>query len=441
MMTNSTATGEITSGEITSTADAVGGGPSPRPLRLDDPATVPTVTELTTAPDVGVVHARVREEWGEVAPVELEPGARAWLVTGYRTMVAMARGQFPLTTATSTWNGHERGAWSADSPLLRPLAPADRPTAEQADGSVHDRLRTPLDEMLGAVDETEVTSATRARCEELIDGFAATGKADLVREYVARIPHLTFGAVLGFDPGTARRLFETAASRPAGRGGAAAVHEVSFLLSGQAAARRPDGAPTPAGRLARHAAYESTAEVAVGLLSLTATAAVGLRAWLGQTLYLSLADDQFASRLARGRLGTDEALDEVLWTAPPASALAPRIAAEDFLLGDKLVQRGDAMLLAVGALGSDPDLRVEGARGESGSRAHLTFGAGAHACPAPDLARLIVRTAAETLHHRLTPRLTLRPDELRWAPDFRFRLLEALPVVFAPERSTPDYEL
>jgi cytochrome P450 len=119
------------------------------------------------------------------------------------------------------------------------------------------------------------------------------------------------------------------------------------------------------------------------------------------------------------------------------SVLAPRIAVEDFLLGDKLVQRGDAVLLAVGALGSDPSMRSEGSGDGSGSRAHLTFGVGAHVCPAPDLARLIVRTAAETLHHRISPTLALRTDELRWVPDCRFRLLEALPVVFRPDQPNP----
>ncbi|MFD2796660.1 hypothetical protein ACFS27_24070 [Promicromonospora vindobonensis] len=424
---------------IAGTGDTVSGDPAHRPLKLDDPATVTSVAGLIASHDAGAGHARLREEWGDLAPVELEPGARAWLVTEYRTIVAMARDQFPLTTTTGAWSGHEHRTPSPESALLRPLAAADRPTVEQVDGSVHGRLRAPLDEVLGVIDDADVARTTRLRCDELIDGFAATGVADLVREYVAQVPHLTLGAVLGFDAGTAQQVFEAATRRAAERDAASAVHEVSFLLSGQTVARRPDGTPTPAGRLARHAAYESTAEAALSLLSLTATAALGLRAWLAQTLYLSLTDEQFARRLAGGRLGTDEALDEVLWTASPVSTLAPRIAIEDFLLDGKLVQRGDAVLLAVGAVGSDPSIRGENPWDGSGSRAHLTFGVGAHACPAPHLARLIVRTAAETLHRRLTPQLALTVDELRWAPDFRFRLLETLPVVFRPEQHPPPF--
>ncbi|GAB2485745.1 cytochrome P450 [Promicromonospora xylanilytica] len=416
---------------VAGTGDAVGDSAG-RPLRLGDPVTVTPVTELTASRDTGPLHARLREEWGDVAPVELEPGTRAWLVTEYRTIVAMARDQFPLTNATGTWSGHE--ARPTGSPLLRPFATGDRLTVEQADGSVHGRLRTPLDEVLGVVDDAEVAKATRARCDELIDGFAATGVADLVREYVAPLPHLTLGTLLGFDAATARQVFEAAARGTTGREAASAVHEVSFLLTGQTAARMPDGAPTPAGRLARHTAYESTAEAALSLLSLAATATLGLRAWLGQTLYLSLTDERFAGRLAGGRLGTDEALDEVLWTASPVGTLAPRIAAEDFLLDGKLVQRGDALLLGVGAVGTDPSIRGEGTWDGSGSSAHLAFGVGTHACPAPHLARLIVRTSAETLHRRLAPTLAARAEDLRWAPDFRFRLLDALPVVFRPER-------
>lgn len=433
--TGDTISGDSASGDSAG-GDSAGGDSGGRPLKLDDPATVTTVTELTASPDAAAVHARLREEWGDLSPVELEPGARAWLVSEYRTIVAMARGQFPLTATTGTWSGHERPAPAVDSPLLHPLASSGRPTVEQTGGTLHARLRTPLDDVLGVIDDAEVARTTRARCEELIDGFAATGVADLVREYVAPMPHLTLGALLGFDAATAEQVFEAASRRAADRDGAAAVHEVSFLLSGQTAARMPDGTPTPAGRLARHPAYESTAEAALGLLSLTSTAALGLQAWLAQTLYLSLTDTRFAQRLAGGRLGTDEALDEVLWTASPVSTLAPRIAVEDFLLDGKLVQAGDAVLLAVGAVASDPSIRGEGPWDGSGSGAHLAFGVGAHACPAPHLARLIVRTAAETLHRRLTPALALRADELRWAPDFRFRLLEALPVAFRPEQHT-----
>ncbi|GAA1869528.1 hypothetical protein [Myceligenerans crystallogenes] len=401
-----------------SAADA--GGRGGRPLRLGDPASVPAVTGLWTAHDD---VARLRDEWGDAAPVELAPGARAWLVTEYRTIVEMARGRFPLSAAAGTWSGHTGRPGAAASPLLQPLVASRRPIVGQADGTLHERLRTPIDEVFGSVDESEAARITRATCEDLAGRFAATGVADLVREYVEPIPHLTFGVVMGFDPATARQVFDAAAR--AGAGDASAVHEVSFLLTGQKTG--------PAGRLARHAAYESTAEAALGLLSLVATASQGLRAWLGQTLHLSLTDARFASRLTGGQLGIDEALDEVLWAASPVSALAPRIAAEDFLLGDKLVQQGDAVLLGVGALGSDPGLRAQG--DTSGSRAHLAFGAGAHACPAPRLARLIVRTAVETLHHRLTPTLALRPEELRWTPDLRFRLLEALPVVFHPENA------
>lgn len=416
---------------LAGTGGTVGDDSPRRPVKLDDPVTVATFTGLTTADGTYSGHVQLREEWGDLAPVELEPGVRAWLVTGYRTIVAMARGELPLSTDTSTWSGSGRGAPAASSPWLRPLA-AGPPTVEQADGHLHDRLRAPFDDMLTAIDEAEVSRITEDRCEGLIDGFAGTGVADLIREYVAPMPYLTLGAVLGFDADDARRVFDLSARGATGRD-AAVLHEVNFLLSGQTAARRSNGEPTPAGLLARHTAYQSTAEVAHNLLSFTATADRALRAWLAQTLFLALTDDGFAVRLARGRLGTDEALDEVLWTAAPVTALAPRIAAEDFVLDNKLVQAGDAVLLAVGAIGSDPSIRGEGSWDSSGSRAHLTFGVGSHACPVPGLARLIVRTASETLHRRLTPTLATSTEDLVWAPDLRFRLLESLPVVFRPE--------
>lgn len=383
------------------------------PVRLHGPAEVPDITRVTAAHEVDALHARIREEWGDLAPVEVGPGDRAWLVTGYQAIVAIARAQVPVTPAPGGW-----------------------PTVENAAGTEHQRLRAPLDEVLGSVDEAEVTRVARAACDALIDQFAETGVADLVRDYVTPLPRLTVGAFLGFDDETARQVFDAAARATSEAGSAAVVQELSFLLSAQAPGLRAGDRPSPAGRLSQHPAYGSTAEAASGLLSIVTGAEVALRAWLGRTLHLALTDEPFRQRLAGGRLGTDEALDEVLWTASPVRTLSARVAAKDFLLGDRYVESGDTLLLAVGAGNADPSVRGERPWDGSGSRAYLTFGVGAHACPAAHLARSVVRAAAETVLHRLAPVLAVPADEIRWAPDPRHHLPEALPVVFRPAQES-----
>jgi cytochrome P450 len=409
---------------------------SPSPTRLHDLAELPLLADVLSARDVDDAWAGLRERWGDVTPVDLGSGGRAWLVTGYQTIVMLARDTSMVTTEVSAWNGEPRG------PLPVPLRSSARPrtghAVETATGPVHARLRGPLDEVLQAVDAAEVGQVTRVVCDEIVgrlDDRARLDPAheiDLMREYVAPVTHLAFGTVLGLDPRAGRQVFELADALAAGEGDAASIDELSFLLSGQVMGRDASGGLTPAGLLAQHPAYQGTDEAVLGMLSLVTGASLGLQAWLGQALLLALTDQGFLRRLAGGRLGTDEALDEVLWDASPVTTLAPRFAVkEGHLFGDDTyVERGDAVLLAVGAAASDPRIRGEGTWDGLGNRAHLAWGAGAHRCPAPRQARLIVRTAVESLLRQVEPELAIGAQEIRWAPDFRFRRPESLPVAF-----------
>lgn len=419
--------------------DSVIAGPRPgrSPFRLHDPAHVPQLAEVLSARDTDAAWSELRRQWGEVAPVDLGAGARGWLVTGYQTIAMLARDSSMVTPDAGAWNGEGHG------PLPAPLASLFRPRGgqrvETVSGLAHARLRGPLDEVLTAVDTAEVGRVTRVVCEEAIDRLGGQGSADLMRQYVVPVTHQAFGTALGLDPATGREVFELADALAAGQGDASSIDELSFLLGGQVMGRDASGGLTPAGVLAQHPAYAGTDEAVLGMLSLVTGASLGLQAWLGQALLRALTDPGFLRRLAGGRLGTDEALDEVLWNASPVTVLAPRFAAkEGHLFGDdRYVERGDAVLLAVGAAASDPAVRGQGSWDGLGNRAHLAWGAGAHRCPAPGQARLIVRTAVETLLRDVEPVLSTGADEIRWTPDFRFRRPASLPVSLRP--TAPDH--
>src|SRR5215469_15600682 len=82
------------------------------------------LTGLTKLEDT-VVHVdpqagyrRLREKWGEVAPVELEPGINAWLVMGYDELCQVLRQQerlFPRNSAH--WRDFTEGRVNPDSQL------------------------------------------------------------------------------------------------------------------------------------------------------------------------------------------------------------------------------------------------------------------------------------------------------------------------------------
>ncbi|MEU4361142.1 hypothetical protein [Promicromonospora sp. NPDC023987] len=415
-----------------------GSGSGRSPMRLHDPAQLPLLDEVLAARDVDAAWSGLRRRWGDVAPVDLGSGARAWLVTGYQTIVMLARESGMVTTETDAWNGGP--GRSLPAPLRSLFRPWAGQTVETVSGPVHARLRLPLDEVLALVDGAEVARVTRAVCDEIVVRWGDPARndpaheVDLMREYVAPVTHLVFGAVLGLDPATGRQVFELADALAAGHGDATSIDELSFLLGGQVLGRDASGGPTPAGLLAQHPAYEGADEAVLGMLSLVTGASRGLQAWLGQALLLALSDEGFLRRLAGGRLGTDEALDEVLWNASPVTVLAPRFAVKDgHLFGETAyVERGDAVLLAVGAAASDPRIRGKGTWDGLGNRAHLAWGAGSHRCPAPGQARLIVRTAVEMLLRQVEPVLATGVEEIRWVPDVRFRRPRSLPVTFRP---------
>lgn len=405
---------------ISTAATAPGAGPSGGPAarrfhRLSDRAAVPPVTALT-APS-GAARSSSDAARG-VVPVEMAAGLRAWLVTDYPTLVALAR-DARLTTATDSWTGHGAGPLPEDSPLRSVFPPPGVPTVRTATGETHRRLREPLDAALATISQGDLARNARQVCAELVDGFAARGGADLVAEYVAPIPHRVLGAALGFDAATSRELFEASEGLD--------IHDVSFLLSGRA------GDATPAGVLAQHPAYQGMGEAALGLAALVVEARDGIRAWLAQIVYALLVDERLAARSAGGRFDIDEVLDAALWTGSPVRSLAPRIAAEDFVLGDALVMSGDAVLLGVGAAVADSALRGDDVWSGAVNHAHLAFGLGPHACPASQTARLVVRTAVDVLRNRVpAPALAGGAEAISWTTDLRFVRPESLPVTFEP---------
>lgn len=411
------------------------------PMQLYDLVDVPLLADVLSARDPVAVWSWLRQQWGGVAPVGLGSGTRAWLVTSYPAIAALARDSSMVTTETSAWNRDPDGLPA----YLRSAFRLDGwSRVETSDSREHARLRAPLDDVLAAISTAEIGRVVRGVCEETVARLVYLSRSDpgreidLMREYVEPVTRIGLGALLGVDPGTGQQLFDLAGApstsqghvQPDGTGlDDASLGELSFLIGGQA---MPDagGGMTPAGLLAGHPAYRGTREAVLGMLSLVTGASAGLQAWLGQALLRALTDQAFARRLAGGRLGTDDALEAVLWDASPVSVLAPRFALkEGHLLGEATwVEQGDALLLAVGAAACDPHVRGTSVWDGLGNRAHLAWGAGSHRCPAPGQARLIVRTAVETLLRRVEPTLTVDTGQITWALDLKFRRPATLPV-------------
>ena len=102
------------------------------------------------------------------------------------------------------------------------------------------------------------------------------------------------------------------------------------------------------------------------------------------------------------------------------------------VLDGKLIAAGDPLVLAIYAANTDPRMDTGDPWDHVGSRAHVSFGTGPHACPAPRTARVVARIAVETILRRLDVVLRIPADDVAWDQTLWIRQPVSLPVTFQP---------
>jgi hypothetical protein len=124
------------------------------------------------------------------------------------------------------------------------------------------------------------------------------------------------------------------------------------------------------------------------------------------------------------------AVEELLRYESPIQHTA-RVAHEDFMLGGKLIRRGQSVVAVLAAGNRDPERfpnpdLLDVKRGDKG---HLAFGWAAHFCFGAPLARIEGQIAFSTLLRRLK-NLELASEDFGWRENFGLRGLSSLPVRF-----------
>jgi cytochrome P450 len=384
------------------------------------------------------LYERLRAEHGPVAPVSLAPGVDAWLVLGYPELLRMCRDEQDFSHDPRLWNLPGTGRLAPDAPLLAFVG--WRPAVLFADGAEHRRHRAAVTDALGRTDGHELRRTVRAAAEELIAAFTARGEADLLAHFAQKMPLEVIRHLLGVDGRTGQQMVEAIAGLAAA---SAYSHDAGRRLADTlrplvAEKRRQPGDDVASG-LVRHAAALSDEEVLHNLIVMIVAGNQTVKNWIVSTLRLLLTDPPVRSAVSEGSSTIDAALDVVLWRFPPTQNFPARYATRDLSLGGRAIGRGDKLVLGLAAANADPRVLPPDGRPVPGNRAHLAFGAGPHACPAQDTARLIARTAVEAVCHRL-PDLALAVPEhqLVWVASPWTRGLAALPVRFSPLRSSTN---
>ncbi|MGK5498862.1 cytochrome P450 [Streptomyces sp. URMC 125] len=376
------------------------------------------------------LYERLRAEHGPVAPVALAPGVHAWLVLGYRELLRVAREEQDFSHDPRRWNLLREGRVPADSPIMAFVG--WRPALMFADGRQHRRMRAAVADALAEVNGHELRRMVRATAERLIDSFAARREADLVPHYAHKLPIQVIAQLLGVDERTGVQLAEAIAGTAAATADSAdASRRMGQVLLAliQEKRRRPGDDVTS--RLLAHPAGLSDEEVLHNIVVMIVAGNQTTKNWIATTLRILLTDPALRSSLTGGHLTVDDALDLVLWRFPPTQNFPARYAVRDLRFGGQDVRAGDMLVLGLAAANTDPEVLPDGGRPVTGNRAHMAFSAGPHTCPAQDPARLITRTAVDTVRHHLPDmELAVPEDRLVWASSPWTKGLAALPVRF-----------
>jgi cytochrome P450 len=400
-------------------------------VSLDSPGLIPLV-DITTSPDLRGAYERVRQQWGVVAPVELEPGVTAWLVLGWEEICHVVRRERLFSRNPRNWRAWQEQTVALDSGLGPMMFPRDN--AYFFDGVDHHRLRTPLDDGIAGIDQRAMRRSVTRMCADLIATFADRGHADLVSEYAAVIPMLAVTNLFGLDTSYGHEL-QRALIALFGSGDDAQAGSRRFeeIIGGAMQANRAAPADNLTTVFLNHPSLRDDSEIAQSMVLMISAGYETTTTWIAQALRLMLTDPRFRGRLGGWRPGVDDALDEVLWREPPMANMPARYAMRDTDLAGRIVRRGDALILGLAAANSDPRIHVSDPWTELGNRSHLAWSTGPHACPARVPARIITRAAVDAALSLLPGiRLAVPVGELTPRPSPWTRCPLTLPVRFTP---------
>ncbi|HEX6356517.1 cytochrome P450 [Actinophytocola sp.] len=404
--------------------------------RLSDMTGLTPLTATTSNADPQAVYRELQEQWGVVAPVELEADVHAWLVMGHHEICQVVRNEQLFSRDPNNWRLFTEGVVAPDSGLGPMMFPRDH--ASYADGDKHRRLRGPIDDGLESLDEHRMARFIRATCNELITGIEHLGRADLVSDYAAVVPLLTVAGFFGMGREQSHELRAAfTAIVSSAEGSQAEAYNLERILTGVMNAHRQTPTDDLTTAFLRHPNMRNDFEIQQSILLMITAGYETTTTWIAQTLRLMLTDPRFAGRLRGGRLGIDDALDEVLWRDPPMANLPARFALVDCELGGAHIQRGDALIMAFGAANNDARVHTDDPWLEVGNRSHLAWSAGPHACPAQRPGRMIARIAVDTALHRLHDvTLAIPAEEITMVPSPWTRCPASLPVHFTPPTPT-----
>lgn len=412
-----------------------------------------------SAPDVDLFDPAVQEDWYPTydwlrseAPVWQLPGTNTYFLTRYEDVVQVlrrtdvfVRGQGEDSPVKSRATNPRVTAVYAQKgwPPVLPLA---------VDPPHHRRYRELVDPFFSAQGAARRRELIESVTNELIDGFAGSGRCEFVQDLALPLPVRVITVMLGFDVADIPRLKGWSEAWVLPFRGPLTEEEQVWVAERrvefqhhihatiQAKRARPDDSVISF--LANEALFAGERPLEDGeIIGIVDHLYIGGNETttfaLTSGLWLLLSTPGVYDAVRNDRSKIRNLVDEVLRLESPTQGL-PRVAAQDTEIGGVRIPRGSTVHLRYAAANRDP--AVFDAPGtldldRPNSARHVAFSFGETHCPGAGLSRLEQVIALQTLVERL-PGLELLPDnDYRHHPNFTLRAMRELHVGFAPDRS------
>jgi cytochrome P450 len=329
----------------------------------------------------------------------------------------------------------EELGWPDTPTHLKPFYDFESRSLLELEPPVHTRLRSLVNRSFLSRQVERLRPRIQALTQDLIDGFAGDGEAELLSVFATPIPVTVICDLLGVPATMSPQLlawshdmvamYQARRDRAIEDRAVAATLAFSEFMRGYIAERRKAPGQDLLSELIR--AEEQGSRLSED--ELVTTAILLLNAGHEATVHaLGNAIKCLLERGIREGIGPGHVEETLRYDAP--LHLFTRYALEDLEFAGVRLRKGEQAGLMLGAANRDPARFPEPDRflPERDPNPHVSFGAGIHFCVGAPLARLEMEVALPLLFERL-PRLALK-GEPRYRNAYHFHGLEALNVTF-----------
>lgn len=376
---------------------------------------------------------------GPLAEVELPGGVHVYAVTHHaeaRALLTDSR----VVKDINVWNAWRRGEIPMDWPLMG-LANPGR-SMLTVDGADHRRLRTLVAQALTVRRVERLREGIEALTNASLEKLAAhpTGEpVDLKAEFAYPLPMNVISELMGVDAADHPRLkelfekFFSTQTPPEEFVQLMADLDTLFRRIIEDKRANPGDDLTSALIAASENGDHLTDEEILNTLQLIIAAGheTTISLIVNAVKALQTHPEQ-RKKVLDGEIGWDGVIEETLRWNTPTSHVLIRFATEDIEVGDKILPKGEALIVSFAALGRDERQHGPTAGEFDATRTpnrHIAFGHGPHVCPGAALSRLEAGIALPALYEKFPElELAVPASELRNKPIVTQNDLYELPV-------------